>query len=515
MEAINSDKSWEEIKYLQQLKLCNTNIHTYTSHFMDIQWQEKESLAAYIHRFKTEAKRFNFTNDAATIRNFVKGLKNAHSLATHIYEKGPQKLTDAILEVEKLNAAQQLMAMIIPPSRVNVMLIEEDCYFQCQEPGHITWHCPHIRCYECGEYGHIIMDCPHRIPPSGTPVTHHKLHKSHHARSSLRHHHEDRDRWCQSRSQSHLWRHHSLSHCNLHRGHSRSQHWDRCNCHRSSSGWSHSAHRGHSHRPCCETLHQSHCRSSQHQGSSGYQSRDHSRSHSWDKATSQEEHEGEDWRPTHWLLQLWWSLQCLRIGIRPFKLLEPSPSSDSFEQGGLPSNDQVTVALITDCPTIMIHAGKCYKALIDLGAAISHIRYSTYQAIDSSFKTPKQATTTKLNTADGSPMTVLGITALHLRIGDFKLLIISLCVTDYETQKYYLELIPRKKFTLSYAWDKKKNCYIQKESRFLTYTRNCEQNTTIGIVKSTLKIPPRHNGIIPIKIKGHTIEGHMAYFISD
>ena len=28
-------------------------------------------------------------------------------------------------------------------------------------------------------------------------------------------------------------------------------------------------------------------------------------------------------------------------------------------------------------------------------------------------------------------------------------------------------------------------------------------------------IPPRHNSIIPIKIKGHLITGHMAYFISD
>ena len=68
----------------------------------------------------------------------------------------------------------------------------------------------------------------------------------------------------------------------------------------------------------------------------------------------------------------------------------------------------------------MVHAGKCYNALIDLGAAISLIRYSTYQTIDSSFKTPIQATTTKLNTADGSPITALEITALHLRIGDFK-----------------------------------------------------------------------------------------------
>ena len=58
-----------------------------------------------------------------------------------------------------------------------------------------------------------------------------------------------------------------------------------------------------------------------------------------------------------------------------------------------------------------------------------------------------------------------------------------------------------------------KNCYIQKDGRFFTYTSNCEQKATTGIVKSTLKIPPRHNGIIPIK--GNTIKGHMAYFISD
>ena len=31
-EAITSNKSWDEIKDLLQLKLCNANIHTYTSH---------------------------------------------------------------------------------------------------------------------------------------------------------------------------------------------------------------------------------------------------------------------------------------------------------------------------------------------------------------------------------------------------------------------------------------------------------------------------------------------------
>ena len=59
---------------------------------------------------------------------FGKGIKNAHSLATHIYKKGPQTLTDAISEVEKLNAIQQLIATIIhPPSKVKLMSKEEDC----------------------------------------------------------------------------------------------------------------------------------------------------------------------------------------------------------------------------------------------------------------------------------------------------------------------------------------------------------------------------------------------------
>ena len=138
MEAITSDKSWDKIKDLQWLKLCSANIHTYTSCSREIQQQEKGSLAAYIHQYKTEAKRCNFTNDATIIRIFIKGLKNAYSLATCIYEKGPQMLTDAFSEVEKLNAIQQLRATIIPSSMVNMMSHKEDHCFQCQEQGHIA-----------------------------------------------------------------------------------------------------------------------------------------------------------------------------------------------------------------------------------------------------------------------------------------------------------------------------------------------------------------------------------------
>ena len=71
-ETINSDKSLEDMKSLLCLNVCSTKIHTYTSHFMDIQQWEKESLASYIHSFKTKAKRYNFMNDAATIRIFSK-----------------------------------------------------------------------------------------------------------------------------------------------------------------------------------------------------------------------------------------------------------------------------------------------------------------------------------------------------------------------------------------------------------------------------------------------------------
>ena len=80
-EAITAGKSWDDIKDLLKLKICNSNIHTSISHFMEIQQKEKESLTMYMHCFKREAKRCNFTNNAATIRIFVKGLKNAPSLA--------------------------------------------------------------------------------------------------------------------------------------------------------------------------------------------------------------------------------------------------------------------------------------------------------------------------------------------------------------------------------------------------------------------------------------------------
>ena len=137
---------------------------------MDIQQTDKESLATYVHRFKREANRCKFDNDATTIRIFLKGLKNAHTIVTKVYEKGPQTLAEAIREVEKLQAAQQLTSSLLPTSSVNTMSSDQEKCFQCQEVGHMACYCPHIRCYDCDNYGHVAMDCPDKILPSGTPA---------------------------------------------------------------------------------------------------------------------------------------------------------------------------------------------------------------------------------------------------------------------------------------------------------------------------------------------------------
>ena len=73
----------------------------------------------------------------------------------------------------------------------------------------------------------------------------------------------------------------------------------------------------------------------------------------------------------------------------------------------------------------------------------------------------------------------------------------------------------QKKFSLSYAWDKDKQCFIQGHGKFLAFTHADTWKATIGTVISTLKIPPRHNGVVPIKISGPLITTHTAHFVTD
>ena len=256
------------------IKICNSNIHTSICCFMEIQQKEKESLAMYIHHFKREAKRCNLTNNTTTISIFVKGLKDIHTLAARISKEGPQTLADAISEVEKLQATQQLTTTLIPSSTVNVMSNEEYCCFQCQEAGHMACHWPNVWCFECDEYGHIVVDCLHRTPPSGTPACHQRLPSWHrlYNRSTSHHHHEGRYRCSRSRLQSHPPRYHSRGGHDSYRDHSRSCHRD-SRCYHRSTSW-HPYSNAYSHHSCQDTPH---WKSSSHRSSSAY-SRDHSRS---------------------------------------------------------------------------------------------------------------------------------------------------------------------------------------------------------------------------------------------
>ena len=112
-------------------------------------------------------------------------------------------------------------------------------------------------------------------------------------------------------------------------------------------------------------------------------------------------------------------------------------------------------------------------------------------------------------------MMELGSTALHLWIAEFKFTHNFIICNQLPETELIFGINIQKKFSLSYAWDNDKNCYIQWNGKFLAYTPSCNHPATIGTVKSTLKILPRHNGVIPIKISGPIITTHMAYFLTD
>ena len=106
-----------------------------------------------------------------------------------------------------------------------------------------------------------------------------------------------------------------------------------------------------------------------------------------------------------------------------------------------------------DCPIITVHAGKCYKALMDSGAAASLVRYSKYQNITDNLKTAIQSTSIHLNTVDGSPMTSLGITTLQLWIADFKYTHTFIICDRLPDTEILFGIDVQEKFAISYAWD--------------------------------------------------------------
>ena len=123
--------------------------------------------------------------------------------------------------------------------------------------------------------------------------------------------------------------------------------------------------------------------------------------------------------------------------------------------------ETITIACKIDCPTITVRAGKCYKALINSGATISLLQYSSYKNIEASYKTSIQPTTAKLNTADGSPVTALSMAALQLRIAEFKFTHnFVICDRLLDTEIIF-GIDIQKKFSLSYTGTRIKLLYTK------------------------------------------------------
>ena len=112
-------------------------------------------------------------------------------------------------------------------------------------------------------------------------------------------------------------------------------------------------------------------------------------------------------------------------------------------------------------------------------------------------------------------MMTLGSTALHLQIVDFKFTHNFIICDQLPNMELIFGIDIHKKFSLSYTWDKDKHCYIQQNGKFLAFTHANTPTATIGTVKSTLEIPHRHNGVVPIRISGLLITTHTAHFITD
>ena len=153
---------------------------------MEIQQKDSETLTAYIHRFKKEAKHCDFDSHPAKIRIFLKGLINSSKIAPGVYKKGPTTIEDAIGIVEKISSAQRIAASFSQNHQISMTkrgstdhhTSSQDCS-NCGQLGHPWFTCPRIICNGCNQCDHIYRHCWDRIPPSGTvspPKSHHNYH---------------------------------------------------------------------------------------------------------------------------------------------------------------------------------------------------------------------------------------------------------------------------------------------------------------------------------------------------
>ena len=175
-EAISEEVDWPTAKERLRAKICNANKHTRISSFMEIK-QGKDSLPAYVHRFRKDMKKASFTDTTAAIGIFLKGLTKATILAPKVYEENPTTLDEAITIVENAQAAVDATTAIIKeePQRVTQITSQETynraptAIVSYRDYPNLPCSCnperPHVRlcqnacCKNCNFYGHWGQDC--------------------------------------------------------------------------------------------------------------------------------------------------------------------------------------------------------------------------------------------------------------------------------------------------------------------------------------------------------------------
>ena len=71
----------------------------------------------------------------------------------------------------------------------------------------------------------------------------------------------------------------------------------------------------------------------------------------------------------------------------------------------------------------------------------------------------------------------------------------------------------QREYRILYDWDEDKRCYIRYKGQFLCYTEDMESGINQVSIAKTIRIPPKHNGVISVSIKGHDIKTPTAWFI--
>ena len=148
---------------------------------------------------------------------------------------------------------------------------------------------------------------------------------------------------------------------------------------------------------------------------------------------------------------------------------------------------------------------------MDSGTAVSLIHLQAYKLMPDTLKTaitlPGELET--LTTADGSPMHIIGHATITIHLKNLRVThhFESLMTDDI------LGIDFQREYRISYDWDEEKWCYIRYKGQFLCYTEDMESGINRVSIAKTICIPPKHNGVISVSIKGHVIKTPTACFI--